>query len=53
MQPPYESFAAALLVLLVLVIVLINAPGVKAAIQRWFGYVPGSAWSAGRGPCAG
>ena len=41
MQPRMKVFAAALLVLLVLVIVLINVPGVKAAIQRWFGYVPG------------
>ena len=41
MQPRMKVFTATLLVLLVLVIVLINVPGVKAAIQRWFSYVPG------------
>jgi hypothetical protein len=41
MQPRMKVFAVALLVLLVLAIVLVNVPSVKAAIQRWFGYVPG------------
>jgi hypothetical protein len=41
MQPRMKVFAAALLVLLVLVIVLMNVPSVRAAIQRWIGYVPG------------
>src|SRR6266545_3933486 len=40
MQPRMKVFATAILVLLVLVIVLMNVPSVRAAIQRWIGYVP-------------
>ena len=41
MQPRMKVFAAVFLVLLVLTIGLISVPGVRAAIQRWMGYVPG------------
>jgi len=41
MQPRIKVFAIALLVLLVLATILVNVPSVKAAIQHWFGYVPG------------
>jgi len=41
MQPRMKKFATVFLVLLVLVIVLANVPAVRAAIQRWIGYVPG------------
>ena len=41
MRPRTKVFAAALLILLVLVIVSISVPAVRAAIQRWIGYVPG------------
>jgi WD40 repeat protein len=40
MQPRMRMFVTAALVLLVLMIVLANVPAVRAAIQRWFGYVP-------------
>jgi len=36
-----KVFVTVLLVLLVLVSVLVTVPSVRAAIQRWFGYVPG------------
>ena len=41
MQPRMKVFAIAFLLLLVFVIVLVSVPSVAAAIQRWFGYVPG------------
>jgi len=41
MQPRMKVFAITILVLLVLATVLVNVPSVKAAIQRWLGYVPG------------
>ncbi|HLO33601.1 MAG TPA: hypothetical protein VK249_30915 [Anaerolineales bacterium] len=41
MQPRKKIFVTAFLILLVLVIVLANVPAVRAAIQRWIGYVPG------------
>jgi hypothetical protein len=41
MQPRMKVFATAFLVLLVFVSVLANVPAVRAAIQRWIGYVPG------------
>ncbi|HEU0292340.1 MAG TPA: hypothetical protein VFR47_06370, partial [Anaerolineales bacterium] len=41
MQPRTKVLATAFLILLVLAIVLVSVPGVRAAIQRWIGYVPG------------
>jgi len=41
MQPRMKVFATVLLVLLVFVIVFMTVPGVRAAIQRWVGYIPG------------
>ena len=41
MQPRMKVFVIALLVLLVLATVFVNVPSVKAAIQRWIGYIPG------------
>lgn len=41
MQPRIKMFVTVLLVLLVLVSVLVSVPAVRAAIQSWFGYVPG------------
>ena len=41
MQPRMKVFAAAFLILLVLAIGLVSVPAVRAAIQSWFGYVPG------------
>ena len=41
MQPRVKVFAIAFLLLLVFVVVLVSVPSVAAAIQRWFGYVPG------------
>jgi Tol biopolymer transport system component len=40
MQPRVKMFVTAVLVLLVLMIALASVPAVRAAIQRWFGYVP-------------
>jgi hypothetical protein len=41
MQPRMKVFAAVFLILLVLIIGLVSVPSVRAAIQRWIGYVPG------------
>lgn len=41
MQPRIKAFVIAVVILLVAATLLINAPVVAAAIQRWFGYVPG------------
>ena len=41
MQPRMKVFATVFLILLVLVVGLISVPAVRAAIQRWIGYVPG------------
>ncbi|MGB8980907.1 MAG: DUF4179 domain-containing protein [Anaerolineales bacterium] len=41
MKPRMKVFAAAVAALLVIAAVLMNVPAVRAAIQRWFGYVPG------------
>lgn len=41
MQPRIKILAAVILVLLILALVLVEVPAVAAAIQRWFGYVPG------------
>jgi len=41
MQPRTKVFAMAILILLVLVVGLVSVPSVRAAIQRWIGYVPG------------
>jgi hypothetical protein len=41
MRPRMKVLAAAILILLILVLVLVEVPGVAAAIQRWFGYIPG------------
>ncbi len=41
MRPRMKIFTAIILVLLILALVLVKVPGVAAAIQRWFGYVPG------------
>jgi Tol biopolymer transport system component len=40
MQSRTKVFVTAVLILLMLVIVLANVPAVRAAVQRWFGYVP-------------
>ncbi len=41
MNPRLKVFAATIIALLVIVAVLMNVPAVRAAIQSWFGYVPG------------
>ena len=41
MQPRMKIVATVILVLLILALVLVSAPAVAAAIQHWFGYVPG------------
>ena len=41
MKPRIKLLVSVFVILLVLVIVLVNVPTVMAAIQRWFGYVPG------------
>jgi hypothetical protein len=41
MQPRMKVLVTISVVLLVLAVVLMNAPAVAAAIQRWFGYIPG------------
>jgi len=41
MQPRTKVFTTAFLILLVLAIILMGVPAVRAAIQRWIGYVPG------------
>ena len=41
MHPRLKAFAAVSLGLIVLVLILINVPAVKAAILRWTGYAPG------------
>ena len=41
MKPRIKLLVSVFVILLVLVIVLVNVPTVLAAIQRWFGYVPG------------
>jgi len=41
MQPRMKVLAIAFVLLLVFLIVLVSVPSVAAAIQRWFGYVPG------------
>ena len=41
MNPRLKIFAATIVALLVIGLVLINVPVVRAAIQSWFGYVPG------------
>jgi hypothetical protein len=41
MNPRLKVFAAVIVTLLVIGIVLMNVPAVRAAIQSWFGYVPG------------
>jgi hypothetical protein len=41
MQPRRKIFVTIIVVLLVLMIVAISVPAVRAAIQRWVGYVPG------------
>jgi WD40-like Beta Propeller Repeat len=41
MQPRMKIVATVILVLLILALVLVNVPAVAAAIQHWFGYVPG------------
>jgi hypothetical protein len=41
MQPRTKVFAVVFLILLMLVIGLVGVPSVRAAIQRWIGYVPG------------
>ncbi|MGE5774750.1 MAG: hypothetical protein ACM33V_00945 [Chloroflexota bacterium] len=41
MRPRMKVFVTAVLILLVLMTVLVSVPAVRAAIQRWFGYVPG------------
>jgi Tol biopolymer transport system component len=41
MQPRMKVFVTAILVLLVIAFVLMSVPSVRAALQRWIGYVPG------------
>ena len=41
MNPRLKVFAAVVVALLVIAVVLMNVPAVRAAIQSWFGYVPG------------
>lgn len=41
MRPRMKVFVTAILIVLVLMTVLVSVPAVRAAIQRWFGYVPG------------
>jgi len=41
MQPRMKVFAVVFLLLLVLVTGLVSVPSVRAAIERWIGYVPG------------
>ena len=41
MQPRMKVLVTIFLILLVLVIGLVTVPSVRAAIQRWIGYVPG------------
>jgi hypothetical protein len=41
MNPRIKVMAAAVVALLVIVTVLMNVPAVRAALQSWFGYVPG------------
>ena len=41
MQPRMKVLATVFLILLVLAIGLVSVPAVRAAIQRWIGYVPG------------
>jgi len=41
MQTRMKVFAIAFFLLLAFVIVLVSVPSVAAAIQRWFGYIPG------------
>jgi hypothetical protein len=41
MNPRMRVFAAVAVALLVIGVVLMNVPAVRAAIQSWFGYVPG------------
>jgi len=41
MNPRMKVFATVVVALLVIGIVLMNVPAVRAAIQSWFGYVPG------------
>ncbi len=41
MQPRMRVFVTVVLVLLVVITLMASVPAVRAAIQRWFGYVPG------------
>jgi hypothetical protein len=41
MQPRMKVIVTTILVLLVISIVLMSVPSVRAALQRWIGYVPG------------
>jgi hypothetical protein len=41
MQPRIKALVTTIAIVLVLAVLLANVPGVAAAIQRWFGYIPG------------
>jgi hypothetical protein len=41
MRPRTKVFVTVFLILIVLVTGLVSVPAVRAAIQQWFGYVPG------------
>jgi hypothetical protein len=41
MNPRMKVFTAVIVALLVIAVVLMNVPAVRAAIQSWFGYVSG------------
>jgi hypothetical protein len=41
MQPRIKVLVTTIVIVLVLAVLLVNVPAVTAAIQRWFGYIPG------------
>jgi hypothetical protein len=41
MQPRIKVLVTVIVIVFVLAVLLVNVPGVAAAIQRWFGYIPG------------
>ena len=41
MQPRIKVLVTTIVIVLVMVVLLVKVPAVTAAIQRWFGYIPG------------
>jgi hypothetical protein len=41
MQPRIKVLVTTIVIVFVLAVLLVNVPAVAAAIQRWFGYIPG------------